>query len=121
MGAAVVSGIGIVSAFGHSHELFRDALLAGRSAVVPITGFGTSECDSTLAAEITVTEDDLKAEWEQHKAEFNKPEHRSVQVILTQDEASCIIYGMPRSVVEAGLSDQAVPLSLMAEEISKRL
>jgi two-component system chemotaxis response regulator CheB len=41
--------------------------------------------------------------------------------ILTQDEASCVIYGMPRSVVEAGLSDGAVPLVSMAEEISKRL
>lgn len=52
MGAAVVSGIGIVSVFGHSHESFRDALLAGLSAVVPITGFDTTGCDSTLAAEI---------------------------------------------------------------------
>lgn len=41
----------------------------------------------TLASEITVTEDDLKAEWEQRKGEFNKPEKRSVEVILTQDEA----------------------------------
>jgi two-component system chemotaxis response regulator CheB len=41
--------------------------------------------------------------------------------ILTQNEASCVIYGMPRSVVEAGLSDGAVPLVSMAEEISKRL
>jgi len=41
--------------------------------------------------------------------------------ILTQDEASCVIYGMPRSVVEAGLSDGAVPLVSMAQEISKRL
>lgn len=41
--------------------------------------------------------------------------------ILTQDEASSVIYGMPRSVVEAGLSDKAVPLESLAEEISKRL
>jgi two-component system chemotaxis response regulator CheB len=41
--------------------------------------------------------------------------------ILTQDEASCVIYGMPCSVVEAGLSDGAVPLVSLAEEISKRL
>jgi two-component system chemotaxis response regulator CheB len=41
--------------------------------------------------------------------------------ILTQSEESCVIYGMPRSVVEAGLSDAAVPLMSMAEEISKRL
>ena len=41
--------------------------------------------------------------------------------ILTEAEESCIIYGMPRSVVEAGLSDEAVPLTSMAEEICKRL
>jgi two-component system chemotaxis response regulator CheB len=42
-------------------------------------------------------------------------------MILTESEASCIIYGMPRSVVEAGLSDGAISLSSMAGEISKRL
>ena len=41
--------------------------------------------------------------------------------ILTEAEESCVIYGMPRSVVEAGLSDAAIPLTSMAEEISKRL
>jgi two-component system chemotaxis response regulator CheB len=41
--------------------------------------------------------------------------------ILTQEEASCVIYGMPRCVVEAGLSDAEVPLTSMAEEIGKRL
>ncbi len=41
--------------------------------------------------------------------------------ILTQTEASCVIYGMPRSVAEAGLSDAAVGLTSMAEEISKRI
>jgi two-component system chemotaxis response regulator CheB len=41
--------------------------------------------------------------------------------ILTQDEESSVIYGMPRSVAEAGLSDAAVPLGAMAMEINKRL
>lgn len=41
--------------------------------------------------------------------------------ILTQDEASSVIYGMPRSVFEAGLSDGVVSLPSMAEEISNRL
>jgi two-component system chemotaxis response regulator CheB len=42
-------------------------------------------------------------------------------IVLTESEESCIIYGMPRSVVEAGLSDKAVPLVSMASEITKRL
>ena len=30
--------------------------------------------------------------------------------VITEDEKSCVIYGMPRSVVEAGLSDAAISL-----------
>lgn len=41
--------------------------------------------------------------------------------ILTEAESSCIVYGMPRSVVEAGLSDQTIPLEQMAQEIIKLL
>jgi two-component system chemotaxis response regulator CheB len=37
--------------------------------------------------------------------------------VLTEAEKSCIIYGMPRSVVEAGLSDASVPLTSMAQAI----
>jgi len=47
-----VSGIGVVSAFGTTHEAFRDALLAGTSSVAPLTGFDTTGCRTTLAAEI---------------------------------------------------------------------
>jgi two-component system chemotaxis response regulator CheB len=42
-------------------------------------------------------------------------------MVLTESEESCIIYGMPRSVVEAGLSDGAASLPSMAKEINKRL
>ncbi|HVU34860.1 MAG TPA: chemotaxis response regulator protein-glutamate methylesterase [Opitutaceae bacterium] len=41
--------------------------------------------------------------------------------ILTEDEKSCIIYGMPRSVVESGLSDRSVPLSELATSIIQSL
>lgn len=41
--------------------------------------------------------------------------------IITQDEESCIVYGMPRSVVEAGLSDKVVPLNQMLNAIIKEL
>jgi len=47
-----VSGIGVVSAFGTTHETFRDALLAGASSIAPLTGFDTAGCRTTLAAEI---------------------------------------------------------------------
>jgi two-component system chemotaxis response regulator CheB len=41
--------------------------------------------------------------------------------VLTEAEKSCVIYGMPRSVAEAGLSDAAVPLDEMAQAITTRL
>jgi len=41
--------------------------------------------------------------------------------ILTEAEESCVVYGMPRSVVEAGLSDEQVPLERMAQAIMERI
>ncbi len=41
--------------------------------------------------------------------------------VITEAEKSCVIYGMPRSVVEAGLSDGAFPLKNMAQAIMERL
>jgi two-component system, chemotaxis family, protein-glutamate methylesterase/glutaminase len=38
-------------------------------------------------------------------------------VIFTEAEETCIVYGMPRSVVEAGLSDRCLPLTKMAQSI----
>jgi two-component system chemotaxis response regulator CheB len=42
-------------------------------------------------------------------------------VILTEAEETCIVYGMPRSVVEAGLSDAVVPLDRIAHAIMERI
>jgi len=41
--------------------------------------------------------------------------------VLTESEKSCIIYGMPRSVDEAGLSDASISLDEMAQAITARL
>jgi two-component system chemotaxis response regulator CheB len=37
--------------------------------------------------------------------------------ILTESEETCVVYGMPRSVVDAGLSDQSVGLDRMVDAI----
>jgi two-component system chemotaxis response regulator CheB len=37
--------------------------------------------------------------------------------VLTEAEESCVVYGMPRSIVDAGLSDFVAPLGHMAEAI----
>jgi two-component system chemotaxis response regulator CheB len=41
--------------------------------------------------------------------------------ILTELEDTCVVYGMPRAVVEAGLSDAAFGVEQMAQSIMKRL
>jgi 3-oxoacyl-(acyl-carrier-protein) synthase len=51
--AVAVSGIGIVSPFGTTQQSFVDNLLQGRSAIAPLTGFDTSHCVTTLAAQTT--------------------------------------------------------------------
>ena len=40
-------------------------------------------------------------------------------ISVVQDELSCTVYGMPRSVVEAGLADRVVPLKKIPQEIMK--
>src|SRR4051795_4827572 len=41
--------------------------------------------------------------------------------VLTESEASCVVYGMPRSIVEAGLSDGEVMLDRMAVAVMARV
>jgi two-component system, chemotaxis family, protein-glutamate methylesterase/glutaminase len=41
--------------------------------------------------------------------------------VLTEAEETCVVYGMPRSVVEAGLSDEAVPLDRLTAAIMERV
>ncbi len=40
-------------------------------------------------------------------------------VIWAQDEASCVVYGMPQAVTVAGLSSKSIPLDSMADAIIK--
>jgi two-component system chemotaxis response regulator CheB len=42
-------------------------------------------------------------------------------VVLTEAEETCVVYGMPRSVVEAGLSDEAVPLNRIPAALMQRI
>jgi two-component system chemotaxis response regulator CheB len=39
--------------------------------------------------------------------------------VWTEAEESCIVYGMPRAVVEAGLSDRSVPLTQIAQALQE--
>jgi len=43
--------------------------------------------------------------------------HEAGAYTLAQDEASCVVYGMPREAVKLGAADKAVPLDSIAEGI----
>lgn len=39
--------------------------------------------------------------------------------VITEEKSTCVIYGMPKSVVEANLSDKSLPLDKIAGEMKK--
>jgi two-component system, chemotaxis family, protein-glutamate methylesterase/glutaminase len=41
--------------------------------------------------------------------------------VIAEAEESCVVYGMPRSVVEAGAAQKIIPLNSMANEIVQKL
>lgn len=41
--------------------------------------------------------------------------------VIAEDESTCVVYGMPRSVAEAGAADRVVPLPRIAAEIVQAL
>jgi len=41
--------------------------------------------------------------------------------LIAQNEASCVVYGMPKAVVEAGLADEIVGLDGLADSIINAL
>lgn len=40
-------------------------------------------------------------------------------LVIAQNEASCVVYGMPKAPIETGLADVVVPLNKIADEIIK--
>jgi two-component system chemotaxis response regulator CheB len=75
--------------------LFRSVstYFGGKILAVVMTGMGEDGCEGVRAMK------------------------RQGCICLTQEESTCVVYGMPRAVDEAGLSDERVPLSQLAERI----
>lgn len=38
--------------------------------------------------------------------------------VIAQDEASCVVFGMPKAAIEAGVVDMVLPLSAIAERVA---
>jgi two-component system chemotaxis response regulator CheB len=45
--------------------------------------------------------------------------HRAGGTVFAQDEASCVVYGMPRAVEEAGLADAVLPLDELPKALGR--
>ena len=41
--------------------------------------------------------------------------------MIAQDAASCVVYGMPKAIYEAGVVDEVVPLDEVAQTITKNV
>jgi two-component system chemotaxis response regulator CheB len=76
--------------------LFRSVAnhFPGRSMAVILTGMGS---DGTLGARL------LK---------------RHGCAVIAQDEATCVVYGMPKAIVDAGIADAVLPLEAIAARIT---
>jgi two-component system, chemotaxis family, protein-glutamate methylesterase/glutaminase len=40
---------------------------------------------------------------------------------ITQNESTCVIYGMPKTIADAGMSDVSLPIETIAQEICRKL
>jgi len=40
---------------------------------------------------------------------------------IAQDEASCVVFGMPREAIAAGATDEIVPIRDMTQAVMRRL
>ena len=47
--------------------------------------------------------------------------HKAGGMTLAQDEASCVVYGMPKAAIELGAARHIVPLQRMAKTITNLL
>ena len=47
--------------------------------------------------------------------------HQSGSLIWAQDEASCVVYGMPAAVVDAGITEKIMNINSIGTSISKRV
>jgi two-component system chemotaxis response regulator CheB len=73
------------------------ARAAGENAVgVLLTGMGEDGADGLLAMK------------------------RAGAVTLAQDEASCVVFGMPRAAIERGAVDEVLPLGAIGEAVRRR-
>ena len=114
---------------GGKHMVFRRLPGGGDGAAPPIIGLNENPPENSCRPSVDVLFRSLAAQFEGNMlavimtgmgndgCEGVRAMKRRGCLCLTQSEASCIVYGMPLSVDEAGLSDEQVPLDRLADRI----
>jgi two-component system chemotaxis response regulator CheB len=114
---------------GGKHMVFRRLPGAGDGMAAPIIGINENPPENSCRPSVDVLFRSLAAQCEGNMlavvmtgmgndgCEGVRAMKRRGCLCLTQSEASCIVYGMPLSVDEAGLSDEQVPLDRLADRI----
>ena len=46
---------------------------------------------------------------------------RNKVYVISQDEETCVVYGMPKMVAQVGLSDEVLPITEVANSIIKKV
>ncbi len=100
-------------AFGNSYFFYSDE--EPREGVKPCANyFYESLINSNYSEIVCVVMTGMGADGTEGIRNLKK--NKKVHVII-QDEESCTVYGMPKSVERAGLADRVVPLEAIAKEI----
>jgi len=47
--------------------------------------------------------------------------HKSGSIVWAQDEASCVVYGMPAAIVDAGIAEKVMDIGVIGATIAKRV
>ena len=109
-----VSAGGHGGSHGYLSDDFIDAILRGRKPAVDVmfNSLVKTIQGGILAVVLTGMGADGLAGVRALKA------HKDCYCI-TQDQASCAVYGMPAEIVKAGLSDQSLPPARIAERLTQ--
>jgi two-component system chemotaxis response regulator CheB len=126
-GDEVLPGRALLAPAGR-HLCFRrraDGMVVARLTMVPLDKIHRPSADVMFQSAVEVFNDKVLAVVMTGMGDDGKEGAAWVKAqggtVLTEAEKSCVIYGMPRSVVEAGLSDAAEPLDNMAYAIASRI
>lgn len=115
---------------GGMHMVVRRYMDSGTGISVPVVGLNESLPENSCRPSVDVLFRSLASHYEGNMlavimtgmgsdgCEGVRAMKRKGCLCLSQTEASCVVYGMPLAVDEAGLSDEQVPLDRLADRIS---